>query len=658
MEQSTRRLNDMENQISLPGESSDENDSEHSNRDEEIESSDENDFDNDEEIESSDENDFDNDEEIESSDESDFEHSDNDEEIESSDENDFDNDEEIESSDESDFNNDEEIESSDESDSDSDEEGEDLPEDETAAEYSNEIDWTDEVKNDLLAPNEEFVFDAGPVHDLPIGSTPLQFFKLFFTTDLCEVVKLNINKYAEIEQKRKITIDAQWKPIDNIQELWKFFVIIILSGINRVPSLNDYWANNWITGNQAVKKLMSRKRFQKILHYFCIVDGLNNESEDDGNFNFTQTVKPIMEDIRDRYLKHFKPPKELSISEALIRNEDCLKILQFKSLKPLKTGLKIWTLSSPKGYVFNFDICTEKNAKIKRSKSRLIHNVANHLLMPIKTNGHHIYLDRFFSSVPLMMDIFKKGHRACGCIRIYRKQLPEELKTLKFKEPGDYQHFQCIQYPDMLCCVCGYRNKYCIISTNSKMELVDVKMREGSKITTEQCPSAIIKYDTYMKKVKLVLPNQDYYNRVSKLSKWWRYLFWFLLDSCLKNAYIVYTSTNTPRNQSSNGFTDFKLDVIEEILESITVDSSRKKSTPSCCATSVLSSEPDQSPSTSSTLSHQKVKIKGKKQACGRCSRLKLKTAANYCVQSSYMCNTCQIYLCVSCFDAYHSENV
>ncbi|CAL1285318.1 unnamed protein product [Larinioides sclopetarius] len=112
-----------------------------------------------------------------------------------------------------------------------------------------------------------------------------------------------------------------------------------------------------------------------------------------------------------------------------------------------------------------------------------------------------------------------------------------------------------------------------------------------------------------------------------------------------------------PRNRSSKKLLDFKLDVIEEILNCTVVNSLRNRSLNLRSSASESSSKPDSGSSPSSTFIHQKVKIKGRKQTCKRCSKLKRKTAANYYVQSSYMCNTCQICLCVTCFGAYHSEN-
>ncbi|GBL88665.1 hypothetical protein AVEN_219269-1 [Araneus ventricosus] len=236
--------------------------------------------------------------------------------------------------------------------------------------------------------------------------------------------------------------------------------------------------------------------------------------------------------------------------------------------------------------------------------------------------------------------------------RTSNTQLNEAMQVF-----GDYRHFQCVQCPDLLCCVWCDSEQHCVLSTNSKMELVEVKMRQGSHIVAVECPSIIDKYNTTMGCVERSLQTRNYCNRLSRASKWWRYLFWFLFDSCLNNAFIAYALTNMPRNKSPKRLLHFKLDVIDEILNCMVVNSLRNRSLNLRSSTSEPPSRPDSNPATSSTLAHQKVKIKGRKQTCKRCTKLKRKTAANYYVQNSYMCNTCQICLCVSCFGVYHSEN-
>ncbi|GBL61722.1 hypothetical protein AVEN_140731-1 [Araneus ventricosus] len=58
-----------------------------------------------------------------------------------------------------------------------------------------------------------------------------------------------------------------------------------------------------------------------------------------------------------------------------------------------------------------------------------------------------------------------------------------------------------------------------------------------------------------------------------------------------------------------------------------------------------------------SDMSHKRIKIEGRKKCCRRCSKLKVKTVGNNAIQSSWMCSTCQVCLCVDCFGPYHDEN-
>ncbi|GBM25948.1 hypothetical protein AVEN_94386-1 [Araneus ventricosus] len=69
-------------------------------------------------------------------------------------------------------------------------------------ENDTEINLSCKVDDNLIQDNHE-IPTSGSVHDLPVGSSPFHYFKLLFSTSMCETIMINTNKYAEYVQKEK-----------------------------------------------------------------------------------------------------------------------------------------------------------------------------------------------------------------------------------------------------------------------------------------------------------------------------------------------------------------------------------------------------------------------------------------------------------------------
>ena len=100
--------------------------------------------------------------------------------------------------------------------------------------------WKDE-------PNKvsEFSFDEEPGLKINMNSKKkIDFFKLFLTDELLDLMVSETNKYAEqeIDRLRPLRRKSRyslWKPVDN-QEMRKFLGILLLIGIVRLPTIEHY----------------------------------------------------------------------------------------------------------------------------------------------------------------------------------------------------------------------------------------------------------------------------------------------------------------------------------------------------------------------------------------------------------------------------------
>ena len=63
----------------------------------------------------------------------------------------------------------------------------------------------------------------------------------------------------------------------------------------------------------------------------------------------------------------------------------------------------------------------------------LAHTVTKSLLTGFEGKGYTLYMDNFYSSVPLFQELRVMKIGACGTVRSNRKDLPKELKKVKLK---------------------------------------------------------------------------------------------------------------------------------------------------------------------------------------------------------------------------------
>ena len=87
--------------------------------------------------------------------------------------------------------------------------------------------------------------------------------------------------------------------------------------------------------------------------------------------------------------------------------------------KPNPWGFKVWTLASDFGIVYNFDVCTAPTKQQPGwpdmgSSSNTVCKLTS--LVPQHLN-HKLILDNLFSSIPLFMEMFKRGILCMGTVR-------------------------------------------------------------------------------------------------------------------------------------------------------------------------------------------------------------------------------------------------
>ena len=276
-------------------------------------------------------------------------------------------------------------------------------------------------------PIEGFSSEVGPTVDIP--DSALDIFHLFYTPQFFKHLEVETNRYA------KEVMDSEmyesWKPVD-VADLKAFFGINILMGLNKLPSIDDYWKQSPVYHYSPIADRISRNRYREISRYLHFVDNSTLASRGSPEYDRLGKIRPLLEQIQSRCATLYNPSKELAIDEAMIKFQGRSSLKQYMPQKPIKRGIKVWVLAdSRNGYFSRLEIYTGKKESTEHGLgSRVVKDLSSDL----HGKWHHLYFDNFFTSKKLLCDLELSDTYGCGTVRKNRKGFPEELKNPKLKE--------------------------------------------------------------------------------------------------------------------------------------------------------------------------------------------------------------------------------
>jgi len=136
--------------------------------------------------------------------------------------------------------------------------------------------------------------------------------------------------------------------------------------------------------------------------------------------------------------KIYKPSSNISIDEIMVRFHGRSLHTFRMPKKPIDSGYKV-IAACDRGFTISFlpvsRTASNENAVKKIDGLNETSCLVVHLVEQLpKTQGFNIYMDNFFSNIPLFKYLRSKGFGACGTARTNSAQFPEELKLGEGKE--------------------------------------------------------------------------------------------------------------------------------------------------------------------------------------------------------------------------------
>jgi len=150
------------------------------------------------------------------------------------------------------------------------------------------------------------------------GAIELDYFTLFMTTELTEIIVVETNRYAA-EIRAKVSDDKpharirSWKEV-NSDSIWHMIASTIAMEITKKPTTNSYWSTKAVWQTKFFASVMGRSRYKVILQSLHFQNNQLNKPEGDCIWK----LRPLYEMLTAKFTSVYAPEQDISIDESLL----------------------------------------------------------------------------------------------------------------------------------------------------------------------------------------------------------------------------------------------------------------------------------------------------------------------------------------------------
>lgn len=489
-----------------------------------------------------------------------------------------------------------------------------------------------------------FVFDetnSGVVDDSNELNefTELKCFEKLLPDDLLDLIVLETNKHFNFivnncppSEKSRL---KQWSPITK-KELKLFFAVVMLMTHSKKVRIEDYWSNDPLHKN-SIPELMSRDRFLNILRLLHFSD--NTQPGVHGKLT---KIKPVLDIFRKTFSSSFIPFRNLCVDESLMLFKGRLGFRQYIPSKRSRFGIKLYILCDcDTGYVLDVIVYTGKETEITNSEDLGISgSIITTFLKDYLNKGHCLYIDNWYTSPDLLKFLHDNQTNACGTVKSNRVGMPKYTQQLK---AGDTEiqndgTMVALRWQD--------KREVRMLTTEHKIEMVRTGKINFQTKEHIMKPNCINDYNLHMGSVDRSDMMIVHVECIRRSTRWYKKLFFHLLDIAILNSHAIFLckTGKKPTLQS------FHFELIRQLIENNMEPriSRQRGGRPSIGENPTRLTQrhfPALVPSTE--------KKKNVTRVCHVCKHTKRREQKRR--ESRYMCNECDVALCVvPCFAEYH----
>lgn len=477
-----------------------------------------------------------------------------------------------------------------------------------------------------------------PQFSSKVPTNAAEAFALYFTDDLLDVIIEHTNREGARKYGRK------WSVL-SMQELKAYFGMLLLMSVSPRHHLYHYWSRDGLFHSPEISRVMTFRRFQNIMNSLHMNDRSKEKKRGDEGYDRLVKVRLLIDALNKSFQAEYTPSPHQAIDESMIPFKGRSTMKQYLPLKPIKRGYKVWCRADSKtGYLLEFQVYEGKNANRPSDLG-----LGEHVVLSLSSNiqpGSQLYFDNYFTSTRLMEGLARKSILAVGTVRVNRKDLPEEIKKDNKLKKGDYiwrskGPVTAYQWRDT-------KNVHVLSNFHypEDTEVVSRKLSNGSSIGVT-CPKAIADYNCWMNAVDKFDQKRNSYRTDRRSKKSWYRIFYFLFDAAVVNASIQLAASN-----------DISYMYFRLVLGRLLINGQKFRDNTS--TRPYRQQKKGQKNGQKMVGVCDEVRFAGtdhnpmevpKRRRCRWCS-----TAGNE-VRTKFLCTTCEVPLCATCFGPFHAKN-
>ncbi|XP_041423567.1 piggyBac transposable element-derived protein 4-like [Xenopus laevis] len=370
---------------------------------------------------------------------------------------------------------------------------------------------------------------------------PIDFFQLFLTEAILQDMVLYTNLYAEqylVQNPLPRYARARaWHPTD-VNELKRFLGLTLAMGLIKANSLESYWDSTTVLSIPIFSATMPRNRYQLLLRFLHFNNNATAVPPNEPGHDRLHKLRPLINSLSERFREVYAPSQNICIDESLLLFKGRIKFRQYIPSKRARYGIKFYKLcESSSGYTSFFLIYEGKDSILDPPGCPLDLTVSGkivwELICPLLGQGYHLYVDNFYSGIPLFRALYSLDTPACGTINRTRKGLPRDLLEKKLNRGEIYalrnDELLAIKYFDT-------RNVFMLTTIHDESVITEHRVGRPPKIKPRCCKE----YSKHMGGVDRTDQLQHYYNATRKTTAWYKKVGIYLIQMALRNSYVVY----------------------------------------------------------------------------------------------------------------------
>lgn len=309
------------------------------------------------------------------------------------------------------------------------------------------------------------------------------------------------------------------------------------------------------------------------------------------------------------------------------------------------------------GYCSKFKLYTGKS-DVPTSEYGATYDLVMDIMRGYFGQGYTLYMDNYYSSPKLYVDLWTVGVGASGTLRANRKGVPQKIKDKKVEKGETFT----MNNGNLMLTKFHDRKIVYLLSTIDRAENVPSGKTNPASGAPIHRPEVVVNYDKFMGGVDRSDQMVSYATFSARTLKWWKRVIFHVLSLAVLNSYILYKHVTADRVPMLHRV--FRKKLVEQLIASVNPDdvpgmTNRSRGRPSTAADPLMRLQGRHFPS--------KIVGTGKKvnisRACVVCAPAERELLARVgekrkrCGrESSYQCDSCKVALCVDpCFRLYHT---